>query len=213
MKKYFFTGLAIFLPLLLTLWIVSVLVNVLTGPFSGITQKIFEISGLFQEDSFAARHTQMFAIFDKLVILGVIFGGILFVGAIGRHFIFSYLIQVADAVLAKIPIIRSIYTTSRELIQTIFATNSQSFKKVVLVPFPHQDTYAIGLLTSEDTTESNTLTVFVPSSPNPTSGFLLLFERSQVMFIDLSVEEAFRYIISCGVLLKHTNLTKISNIP
>jgi uncharacterized membrane protein len=127
------------------------------------------------------------------------------IGAIGRHFFFRYLIRMSDAVLHRIPIISSVYKTSQELIQTILATDNRAFKQVVLVPFPNAECYSIGLVTREGPVAPNLIPVFVPTTPNPTSGYLIMYDRSKVVPLDMSVEEAFRYIISCGVLITDTS--------
>jgi uncharacterized membrane protein len=104
-------------------------------------------------------------------------------------------------VLHKIPVISSVYKTSQELIQTILKTDNRAFKQVVLVPFPNPECWSIGLVTREGPAAPNLVPVFVPTTPNPTSGYLIMYDRSKVVPIEMSIEEAFRYIISCGVLL------------
>jgi uncharacterized membrane protein len=93
------------------------------------------------------------------------------------------------------------------VIKTIFGTTTRSFKQVVLVPFPNKETYSLGLVTREEIPafkggeEKELIAVFVPTTPNPTSGFLMMFEAEDLVFLDMRVEDAFKYIISCGVIM------------
>ena len=104
----------------------------------------------------------------------------------------------------RIPIIRTVYKTCQEVINTIFATKTKSFKQVVLVPFPDEGSYSIGLVTQENIPNlakkscDDLTAVFVPTTPNPTSGFLMMFEEKDLIHLDMKIEDAFKYIISCG---------------
>lgn len=109
--------------------------------------------------------------------------------------------------MRKIPIVRSIYRTSEDVVKTIFTSKTNSFKQVVAVRFPHHDTYSIGLITREnipglkETKHEDSVAVFVPTTPNPTSGFLVMYKPEDLIYLDMKVEDAFKYIISCGVIL------------
>jgi len=109
--------------------------------------------------------------------------------------------KIGDTILHNIPVISTVYKTSQELIQTILTTSNKSFKQVVLVPFPTPDSWSIGLVTRDDIEIEKRVAVFVPTTPNPTSGFLVMFTRDQIIPLDMKVEEALRYVISCGVLM------------
>ena len=97
--------------------------------------------------------------------------------------------------------ISTVYKTSQELIQTVLTTSNKSFKQVVLVPYPTAESWCVGLVTRDDFDIENRVAVFIPTTPNPTSGCLIMFKKEQVIPIQLTVEEALRYVISCGVLL------------
>ena len=93
------------------------------------------------------------------------------------------------------------------MIKTLFTSKTNSFKQVVLIPFPQPDTYSIGLITRDEiphlagTLYHDSVAVFVPTTPNPTSGFLLMFKQADLTYLDMKVEDAFKMIISCGVII------------
>jgi uncharacterized membrane protein len=106
----------------------------------------------------------------------------------------------------KIPFVRTIYRTCQDVIKTIFTSKTNSFKQVVLVKFPNPNTYSLGFLTGDqmpgfqDCVHGSGITVFIPTTPNPTSGFLMMYKREDVLYLDMKVEDAFKFIISCGVI-------------
>ncbi len=191
-KKYFITGLVVLLPLALTYWIISFILGVLTDPFTGISVAILKLFGV---------HSQgVLDVGGKLLGLLLFFGLIISIGAIGRYFFFKYLLKLSDAILHRIPVVSSVYKTSQELIQSVFKQDSTSFKQVVFVPFPHPGAYAVGLVTQEESLDGR-VAVFVSTTPNPTTGFLLMYKKEDIIPLNMKVEEALRYIISCGVLM------------
>ena len=201
MKKYFATGVIVLLPLALTFWIVSFIIGLLTNPFVGIAEAILSALGLNQVSFLFLSSHQVLEYSSVLLVLLFLMGVIIGIGAIGRHFFFKYLMKLGDKILHSIPVISTVYKTTQELIQTILTTSNKSFKQVVLVPFPTAESWSIGLVTRDDMDLDNRVAVFVPTTPNPTSGFLIMFHRDKIVPLDMKVEEALRYVISCGVLL------------
>jgi len=206
MKKYFITGLVTLLPLALTFVIVMFLVNFLTQPFVDLVKGIFDQYGLMQKGFLFFSAAQIQRIVSQFFILVFLFFLTVGLGVVARWFFVHYLIRVGDYLFHQIPIVRSIYKTSKDVIQTIFESKTKSFKQVVLVPFPKKGTQAIGLVTREriprvgNGERKDLIAVFVPTTPNPTSGFLMMFDPKDLVFLDMPVEEAFKYIISCGVI-------------
>ena len=201
MRKYFATGVVVLLPLALTFWIVSFIIGVLTTPFLGVAEALLKAIGLHDVSFLFLSSDQILYYSSTLLILLFLFGLIIGIGAIGRHFFFKYLMKIGDSILHKIPVISTVYKTSQELISTILTTSNKSFKQVVMVPFPSAESWSIGLVTRDDLELEDRIAVFVPTTPNPTSGFLVMFSRSEVVPLDMKVDEALRYIISCGVLM------------
>lgn len=201
-KKYFLTGLVILLPITVTIALVFFIINFLTNPFVNIIDTFMERYGWYQHFygpiHFGFQISMLFALFFFTVLLGFL----------ARIVIFKSFLSVYDYVLHRIPVIRTVYKTSQQVIKTIFGPSSQSFKQVVMVKFPTESTYSIGLLSSQapqacmKTTGSGLITVFVPTTPNPTSGFLMMYREEDVIYLDMKVEDAFKYIISCGVIVE-----------
>jgi uncharacterized membrane protein len=206
-KKYVMTGLVMLLPLALTVWIIASIVGWLTGPFIGLAEKILSALGLTGVPLLFLSAEQAIFLLSQLLVLLFLFAFIVAIGAIGRHIVVAYCIRAGDKLIHKIPVISSVYKTSQELIQTILATDNKAFKQVVLVPFPNPECWSIGLVTKEGPVAPELIPVFVPTTPNPTSGYLIMYERSKVVPLQMTVEEAFRYIISCGVLLTGSTMT------
>lgn len=213
MKKYFITGLIILLPLAITIAFVGIIVNFLTQPFMGLLSEFFENVPLYTKYRGVMRFSlQIFLLF------GLFFLTVL-LGFLTRVVIFKSILSIYDRVLHRIPIIKTIYKAAQQVMTTIFGTQSTSFKQVVLVPFPNKDVYCIGLISgnalpidSANTSEDPMLTIFIPTTPNPTSGFLVMYKRSDIQFLDMKIEDAFKYIISCGVLCSPQNLATNENL-
>ncbi len=200
MKKYFITGLVILLPLAVTIVLLGFIVNLLTRPFLGFIEQFLVGIPAFDKYQIAIR-----VILQILLLFGLFFFTVL-LGFLARVVVFKSLLSVYDYVLHRIPIIKTIYKATQQVIKTIFGTASRSFKQVVMVPFPTEGSYCIGLVSSpapslcEKTIGDPLITVFVPTTPNPTSGFLMMYKESEVIYLDMKIEDAFKYIISCGVI-------------
>ena len=205
MKKYFITGLVILLPLALTLAIVLFLVDLFTGPFIGVVREVFNTYGLFQKGVLFLSATQTQQLASQLLILTLIFFATVLIGLVAKWFFVHTLLKLNDFIFQRIPIVRTIYRTSKDVIQTIFTSKTSSFKQVVMVPFPTQKSHCLGFLTKEDPKSrfpgQDMVSVFVPTAPNPTSGYLILYQKEDLIFIDMRVEDAFKCIVSCGVIM------------
>lgn len=206
MKKYFITGLIILLPAALTIVIVIFFFNLLTVPFLGAVKAVFDQYKLFEKGFLFLDATQLQNLIAQTLILISLFFITVFLGFIARWFFFHSLISLAEYIVKKIPLVRTIYKTCQEVINTIFTSDANSFKQVVLVRFPNPNSYAIGLITREfipglEKTELiGSVAVFVPTTPNPTSGFMIMYKESDLIYLDMKVEDAFKCIISCGVI-------------
>lgn len=170
MKKIFISGLAVVIPIALTIW-------VLFGVFGGFDSWV---NGYLQ-----AWFGFSFIGLGLLLAIGITF----FSGVFARTFIGDTLIKLGNRIIYKLPIINKIYKLARETVEII--TTKNSFKTVVKVEFPRDGVYSIGFLTNDKT-------VFIPTTPNPTSGFLIQTDKYEIL--DISVEDAIRYIVSMGTI-------------
>lgn len=205
MKKYFITGLIILLPLAVTIAVALFVFNLLTEPLAGALAKMLAYYDLLG----GGPQIQYFV--SQILVLGFLVLFTVLLGMITRYFFVNYMINLWDWVMHKIPLIRSIYKASQDVIKTLFTTSNNAFKQVVLIPFPFPGSYSIGFITQEaadisqnDKTQNNKteskIAVFMPTAPNPTSGFLMLFDKKDIIYIDMKVEDAFKYVVSCGVI-------------
>ena len=146
LKKYFITGLVILLPLTITIFVVIFLVNFLTKPFMGLVSKLLA-STLLKNLSFGVfSQEQIIRYGSQIVILIGLFLVTVALGFFARWFFFTTLIRLSDKVLHKIPLVNKVYKTTQEIIKTFFITDKNAFKQVVMVPFPTEETYSIGLV-------------------------------------------------------------------
>ncbi len=207
MKKYFLTGLALLLPLAVTIAIFVFVVDFLTKPFMGFVATTLEHTNLAYFSFGLLSSEQVIRYTSQFIILIGLFSFTLLLGIFTRWFFFKALITLSDKILHKIPLVNKVYKTTQEIIKTLFASEKNSFKQVVLVPFPHKGTYSVGLVARESpescekATGKEMVSVFVPTTPNPTTGFLLMFERKDLVFLDIKTEEAIKYVVSCGVII------------
>lgn len=206
MKKYFITGLVILLPLAVTLAIMIFIFNLLTEPFAGAVSALLNHYHLLKNGFFIFTSSQIQFFISQVFVLTFMFFFTVFLGMVAHWFFVHYVIRFWDYVFHRIPFISTVYKACQDVINTVFASKTKSFKQVVLVPFPYGESQSIGLVTQDQISgltkeEGSLVAVFVPTTPNPTSGFLLLFHPKDIIYIDMKVEEAFKYVISCGVIL------------
>jgi len=205
-KKDFITGLVILTPLALTIVIVGFIINLLTEPFIGIFQSILSNFGLLDEGFLFLSPAKLQLYLAKFLILVFLFLITLGLGFLARWLFLNTLLKFWDSLIHRIPIVNSVYKVCQDVIATIFTSSTSSFKQVVLVKFPSDVNYAIGLITREGIKDIYResavplISVFVPTTPNPTSGFLMMYPESDIIRLKMSVEEAFKFIISCGVI-------------
>lgn len=202
------SGMAILMPLVLTMMIMSFLINFLTQPFLKSTQRWLEQSFFFQDFSFLFHQVLLSSLFSKALILLALTSLILLVGLLGKLFLVNLLFRLGDNLLYRLPFINKIYTACQDVVQSLFSSSSKKFSQVVLVPFPHPESLSLGLVTNEsirlDNCQQETdplISVFIPGTPNPSVGFILMLKREQLLFVNMKVEEAMKFIISCGVFM------------
>lgn len=199
MKKHFLTGLAILLPLMIAIAALLFLINILTEPFTGI------VSALLTHLT-TLTSPKLLRLLSQLLILLFLFFFTITLGMLTRWLFLHSLLDLANRLLHRIPIFNTVYKTSQEIIQTLFVSNKNAFQQVVLVPFPHKDSYAIGLVSQDapplyaEAAKKDLVTIFLPTTPNPTSGFLMMFRREDLIFLAIGPEEALKYILSCGMI-------------
>jgi uncharacterized membrane protein len=190
LRRYFFTGLLVLLPVVVT-------VSVLWRFFFALD----DILGRFVETYLGRSVPGVGLVALIALILGI--------GAVASNFLGKRVIRIGERLVVRVPLMGWIYRTTKQLFSTILEERGESFRKVVLVSYPQKGTYSVAFVTSESPTSVESelgkgfVTVFLPTTPNPTSGFLLVVPAEDVIPMDLSVDEGLRLVISAGALSKN----------
>jgi len=184
LRNYFLAGLAVILPVTVTLYLLKLVLGFVDGLAGGVLSL------------FTRRHIPGVGLISTvLVVLGV---GVVATNVVGRR-----LVAFWDRLLLRIPLVNTVYRTSKQVVDALWY-RQRAFRRVVLLEYPRRGVWAVGFVTGEtvrgDTNEGKLLTVFVPTTPNPTSGFLLLLPPSEVVALDLPVEEGIRMVVSGGII-------------
>ena len=207
-KAYFYTGLIALLPIVLTVyifnWIVGIMMSLLGNSF--VTIIIKNILLVFVEEGDMDYYFQLLVYFISLVTMII---GACLVGFTLKIVFFAKIIKKAKELFIKIPLIKQVYTTISQIIEVAVSDREKSYQKVVMVEYPRKGIYSIGFLTSEDNfligsaigREEKVYNVFIPTSPNPTSGMFIVVPESEVKILDIKIDDAIKLIISGGVIL------------
>ncbi len=202
MKKCFFTGLATLLPVAVTIWIFIFFVRFLTRPFMGIMTALLEDLpkyGIITSKSGIELLSQLFILLSLFILVFCL-------GFIARRFFFEKLFEIGDRILYRVPLVNKVYKTSKEIIHSLFASQGGSFKQVVLIPFPYRGGYCLGLVSGPSPESCVTPihqemeSVFIPTAPNPMTGFLVMIPRKEMIYLEMKTEEAMKYVVSCAVI-------------
>ena len=204
LKKHVAAGLIILLPIAITYWIIKFILNLITHPFEEFVQLALTRLHILNDGFGIFTHEQIILVLSKILVVISLVALILLVGMIGRWFFFRSFIHLADSLLHKIPVVNKVYLACKDFTTALFSPKEGSFSQVVLVPFPSADHLSVGLVTSEfkneilNNRQDDFISVLIPGTPNPTIGFLLMFSKKQVIFTDMKVDEAIKYVMSCG---------------
>ena len=194
LRTWFLTGLLFIAPLALTIWVTLGIIRWVDRLIAPFIPREYRPEVYFHLP-FAIPGTGLI-----IVVLGLTVIGALTATLLGRFFV-----RLNDRVFARLPIIRSLYGTLKQMFETLLSNKAGAFRQVVLVQFPVRGCWAIGFVTGPATGEvqsriaNELISVFVPTSPNPTSGYLLFVQRSELTALDMSVEEALKLVVSGGI--------------
>ena len=190
LRSWFLTGLLVTAPVLLTVYITWAAIELIDGQVASI------LPG-----------------FNKLVVAnipgaGLIIGLILItvIGAVAAGFLGRWLIGLGESILNRMPVVRTIYGASKQILETVISAQSDAFRDAVLVEYPRRGLWVIGFVTGgtkgevAERMDGNMVNVFIPTTPNPTSGFLLFCPRDEVIYLDMSVEDAVKLVVSGGIV-------------
>lgn len=205
MKKSLSAGLIILLPFALSLWVFKYLFDLFTDPLYNLIE-----NALFWYERNQGinpnQHQTIVHLFSRLTALVLTFLFIVALGYLGRKFFFHSIMKAINKLIFKIPIVGSLYRLTKDIAKAILASDQKTFKETTLVPFPSKEIYSVGFVTGDvpsflkTTVPSIDVTVFVPTAPHPISGYVLFCSRSSLKTIQISVEDTFKFLVSCGVI-------------
>ncbi len=191
-RRYFVTGLLIWVPLAITAWVLSLIV--------GTLDKTLQLL----PSAFHPKNSVGIDIPGAGVLLTLLI--IFITGVLAANFIGQRLVRWWELLLARIPVVNSIYNSVKQVSDTLFSSSGNAFRKALLVQYPRQGSWTIAFLTGNpggdviNHLKGDYVSVYVPTTPNPTSGFFLMMPKEDVIELDMSVDEALKYIISMGVV-------------
>lgn len=191
-RRYLLAGLVVWLPILVTIGVLRFIIDLLDNTLALIPNG-------YQPERLLGLHIPGFGVILSLVLL-------LVTGVFATNFFGQRLVSWGESVLAKIPLVRSIYNVVKQVINTVLSSNGDAFRKVILIEYPRKGLWSVAFLTGTATEEINTQTgeelisVFIPTTPNPTSGFLMMIPKKDAIELNMSIDEALKFVISLGVM-------------
>jgi uncharacterized membrane protein len=198
MKKYFIAGMLVWAPLAITIWVMTWGLSVLDGVFGSVMSALMAIL-----PSALKPALQSFRDLPGVGIL-IVLAIILATGVFAANFVGQWWIKLWDQIITHIPIVKSIYSSVKQVSGTLFSSKGNAFRKAVLIPYPRNGSWTIAFVTGTPADEvatklgSEHVNVFLPTTPNPTSGFFMIVPRADIIELEMSVEEALKHIVSMG---------------
>jgi uncharacterized membrane protein len=196
-KKYLITGLLIWIPLVITIWVLKLVVDTLD-------QSLLLLPEQWRTESFLGVHIPGLGV---ILTLMIVFAS----GVFATNFFGAQLVRLWHGILHRIPVVNSIYSSVKQISDTLFSSSSQAFRKALLVQWPCEGMWTIAFLTGTpggdvvNHLQGDYVSVYVPTTPNPTGGYFVMLARKDVIELDMTVDEALKYIISMGVVAPGQN--------
>jgi uncharacterized membrane protein len=192
MRKYFITGLLVLVPLAITVWVLNLVIGTMD-------QSLLIVPERWQPHTLVGFNIPGLGTILTILIIFV-------TGLLTNNLVGNYVLRLWESLLRRIPVVSSLYGSVKQVSDTLFSSSGNAFRKAVLIPYPHADSYTIAFLTGvpggdvKNHLVGDFVSVYVPTTPNPTSGFFLMMEKSRVVELDMSVDAALKYIVSMGVV-------------
>jgi uncharacterized membrane protein len=202
MKKYFITGLLVLVPVVITAWVLSTLINTLD-------QSLLLLPVSWRPKAYLGLEIPGLGALLTLLIIFV-------TGVIATNIFGQQLILLWENLLSRVPFVKSIYSSVKQVSDTLFSDSGNAFRKAVLVQFPLEGTWTIAFITGTPGgdvgkhLQGEFVSVYVPTTPNPTSGFFLMLPKTEVIELSMSVDEALKYIISMGTVAPKEHLKPVA---
>jgi len=201
MRTYFLAGILVTAPIGITIYLTWVFLRFINGR---VTALIPEQYNPFTYLSVSGPVVELVNALLSLVIVIVAF---VLIGWFARNFLGRMIVQISEYFVHRMPVINTIYKAIKQVFETIMTSQSQAFREVVMLEYPRKGVWSLGFVTGtsegevQRTTDEETMSVFVPTTPNPTSGYLLFVPKKELFFMDMTVEEAAKLIVSAGIIV------------
>ena len=205
LRRYIVAGILVWLPIGVTILLVRILIGLLDRTLILIPQK-------YQPEELIG-----FAIPGLGIVLTIII--LLVTGVLAANIVGRSMVGLWESLLERIPVVRSVYSAAKNFAEMVFSDSSQSFKKVLLIEYPRKGLYSLAFQTSSELGEvqgrtgEGVICTFVPTTPNPTSGFIIIVPRKDVIELDMDVDEALKMIISLGVVIPNWRRQDLGELP
>jgi len=192
LRKWLFTGLLVIVPGVITAWVLNWIISTLDQTLQILPEH-------WQPDRLLGVHIPGFGVLLTLLIL-------LLVGGVASNFVGRKLVSWGDAIISRIPVVRSIYSSVKQVSDTVFSDSGNAFRTAVLVQWPREGVWTVAFITGQPSGEvasylrDEYVSVFVPTTPNPTGGYFVLMRKSDCVELEMSVDTALKYIVSMGVV-------------
>jgi uncharacterized membrane protein len=193
MRKYLIAGLLVWMPLGITFLVVRAIVDFLD-------RTLLLLPEAYRPDNLLGFHIPGLGVVLSVIL--VLATGMIVANLLGRRLVAAW-----ESLLARIPVVRNLYAAVKQILEAILSTNGQSFRQVMLIEYPRKGVWSFALKTSDDLGEvqdktgAKVISVFIPTTPNPTSGFVLMVPEQEAIPLDMTVEEGLKMIISMGVVV------------
>lgn len=202
-QRYLITGLLVLVPLVITIWVLRALINMMD-------QSLLLLPMAWRPDTWLGVHVPGFGVILTLLI-------VLITGVVATNFFGKRIILFWESLLARVPVVKSIYYSVKQVSDTLFSDSGNAFRKVLLVRYPHPQAWAVAFQTGTPAAEVSRLadndlvSVFIPTAPSPVNGFFFFVPKRDTIELDMSVDDALKYIISMGVVVPSEKFSPADN--
>ena len=193
LRAYLLTGVLVTAPITITAWLTITIVNFVDNRVEKF------IPSHYNPEQYLPFSIPGLGLIAMIVFLVV-------VGMLATNFLGRFFVRIGENILDRLPVVRSLYGAIKQIFETVFANQSEAFREVIMIEYPRKGMWVIGFLTGkskgevQEKTKNNTVNVFVPTTPNPTSGFLLFVPEKDIIRMDMSVEEGLKLVVSAGIV-------------
>lgn len=201
LRTYFLAGILVTAPIGITVYLTWIFLRFINGRVTAL------IPEQYNPFTYLPFSNPVVELVNAILSLILVFIAFVLIGWFARNFLGRMIVQISEYIVHRMPVVNKIYKAIKQIFETIMATQSQAFREVVMLEYPRKGVWSLGFVTGitegevQRTTDQETMSVFVPTTPNPTSGYLLFVPRKELFFMDMTVEEAAKLIVSAGIIV------------